>query len=298
MITTKKKAIIYAVPKILTHNHIHLAVIGDLLEDVFVSLSQPVRNTTDTPVHITRRRGGAAATTAIVAAQKGLRVRFIGCIGTDARGSQFVRELKKHGVQVFLRRRGQTGTIIVLVHQDGERTMLSERAASALLTDPDPSWVENISSLHCSLYAFAHDEMANAMCMLINHARKHQTIISLDVASCGLMEDIGSKNLSTLLNKIHPDIIFANKDESHYVRTTSARIKIIKQGANPAQLYQNNILVDEFPIPYELTIKNSTGAGDAFAAGFFAARQRGNSLQDAIKEAHHTAAWYLKGNNE
>ena len=87
------------------------------------------RHATDNPAVIHRTRGGSAANVAAFA-RRGTAVpaRFIGCVGADPAGDMLCAELAGRGVDVRVQRRGRTGTIVVLVDGDGERTMYPDRA--------------------------------------------------------------------------------------------------------------------------------------------------------------------------
>ena len=127
-----------------------LVAVGDLVEDVVVwpaglaagqaggQAAGPARHGTDNPAVIHRTRGGSAANVAAfarAAAPAAVPARFIGCVGADPAGDVLCAELAGRGVDVRVQRRGRTGTIVVLVDGDGERTMYPDRAAAAELTE-------------------------------------------------------------------------------------------------------------------------------------------------------------------
>jgi sugar/nucleoside kinase (ribokinase family) len=62
-----------------------------------------------------------------------MAVRFVGRVGDDAAGAALVRDLVGAGVDARVQREGRTGTIVILVDEDGERTMYPDRAAAGEL---------------------------------------------------------------------------------------------------------------------------------------------------------------------
>jgi len=107
-----------------------LATLGDLVEDIVVRHDGLINEASDTAAQITRRLGGSAANVSAATARLGYGSRFLGQVGTDAIGRALVDELNDEGVDVSaVRRSGTTGTIVALVDQTGERSMLTDRRA-------------------------------------------------------------------------------------------------------------------------------------------------------------------------
>ena len=115
-----------------------LAVAGDLVEDIVVWAAEPLRAATDTAARVFRARGGSAANVAALAAPL-VPTRFIGRVGADAAGAALADDLAAAGVDVHVQRAGRTGTVVLLVDAEGERTMFPDRGASAELADVDPA---------------------------------------------------------------------------------------------------------------------------------------------------------------
>jgi len=115
-----------------------IATLGDLVDDIVVHLDGPVQLGSDTSSTIRRRRGGSAANFAATVCALGHQARFLGQVGADAIGTMLVDELAATGVDVTaVQRGGTTGSIVVLVDDSGERHMLTDRGASALLGHVD-----------------------------------------------------------------------------------------------------------------------------------------------------------------
>lgn len=245
-----------------------LAVIGDLVEDVIVWQSGPLAHGTDTPARIHRTRGGSAANVAALAAPL-VATRFIGRVGNDATGAALEASLRASHVDVRLQIGGRTGTIVILVAPDGERSMLPDRGASAEIEAIDPAWLDGVTGLHVTAYSLAAEPARSAALDAASIVRASGSLTSLDISSVSVLETLGRDLISELVATLNPDILFANASEASYAPTDGRRLVVIKAGASPTTLRSP---LGEASVPVEKVenIRDMTGAGDAFAAGFLA----------------------------
>jgi len=111
-----------------------LCTIGDLIEDVVVWLNGELNDQlnigSDTDSVIVRTRGGSAANVAMFGALTGTPSRFIGQVGNDNLGKQLCASLRESGVDVCTVAEGRTGSIVVVVQPNGERTFLTDRGVA------------------------------------------------------------------------------------------------------------------------------------------------------------------------
>jgi sugar/nucleoside kinase (ribokinase family) len=273
-----------------------LATLGDLVEDVVVRLGGPVNIASDTPARISRRRGGSAANTAVAGATAGHRARFLGQVGADAIGEALLREMAALGVDVTMARRAEsTGTIVALIDTAGERSMLTDSRTCVQLSDPDPMWLEDVSVLHVPFYSLAVEPIATTATTVIGWARARGVAVSVDLSSTAVMREYGLDDVRRLIHALGPDIVLANRNEADAFGTDAAPVGALfveKRGADAAVLHRcdgPSVAVTAVAVD---GVDDTTGAGDAFAAGFLTAAW-GDDPIGACESGHRAAAALL-----
>jgi sugar/nucleoside kinase (ribokinase family) len=276
-----------------------LAALGDLLEDVVVRLAGSVNVASDTHADISRRRGGSAANVAAAAATLGHRARFLGQVGTDAIGTALIADLADDGVDTsMVRRGGSTGTIVALVDHLGERTMLTDRRACLDLDDPDRSWLDGVDTLHVPFYSLAAGAVAATATTVIGWAHERSIAVSIDLSSTAIMAEVGLDEVIRHLDAAAPAVVFANADEARVLGVDgplAGSLTVVKQGPRPAVMHRRDgsvVHVDAIAVP---GANDTTGAGDAFAAGFLTSAGWLDDPATACESGHAAAAALLRG---
>jgi len=265
-----------------------LAVVGDLVEDVVAWLDGPLRSGTDNPARVFRSRGGSAANVAVLAARS-VPTRFIGRVGDDPLGDQLVAALIAGGVDARVQRRGRTGSIVVLVDTDGERTMLPDRGASAELADVPAGWLDDVAVLHVPAYGFPQVNE------FVETAVDKGIPVTVDASSTAVLESLGVEVFLERIEAIRPSVLFANADEAAMLGFSSIDgVLVVKNGPHPTRVIEPGGRTTDVPAQPVSNVRDSTGAGDAFAAAYLVAMIEGNPPVECARRGHQLASVVLK----
>jgi sugar/nucleoside kinase (ribokinase family) len=235
---------------------------------------------------------------AAAAVRTGGAARFVGQLGDDALAHRLLRGLATTGVEVVARQSGRTGSIVVLVDSTGERTMLTDRAAAAELAAVDPAWLDGVDVLHLPTYSLFKERLAKTSRALAAMARERGIPVTIDPSSSALLEQYGIDRFKALLADLRPAILFPNGDEAALLDRDGplegVALIVEKHGRDPVRLITSDGIT-EVPVPPVTGVVDTTGAGDAFAAGFLVAWTAGKPPVECVARGSETAAHVLRG---
>lgn len=273
----------------------HIVSAGDLMVDVLARLPGPLAVGSDTPAPISYAGGGAAANLAAWAVVAGARATFVGRVGADPVGRQAVADLEDAGVEtrVVADPRLPTGTIIVLIDPAAERTMIPSAGANESPLAPDlPA---DADWLCLSGYPLLRPATRRWAVEVLAIARDRGWSIAVDAASAAPLAEFGA---AAFLDLIGTDVLLlANRDEAAVLTgrddpadaagALASRVgsAVVKRGAAGVLWSAGGDPVDVPAVRAELV--DTTGAGDAFAAGFLAA---GGAGEEALRAGVALAA--------
>lgn len=274
-------------------------VLGDLMVDVLVRLSGPLAPGSDVAASIRFNGGGSAANTAAWLAAAGASPVLVGRVGNDARGRSAVEELTAGGVDARLAVDGElpTGTCVVLVGPDGERTMAPDAGANEALAEGDlgADLLEEGGHLHVSGYALLRPGSRTAARAAIARAVDAGMSVSVDPSSSALLSD------AFLDDAEGAGLLLPNASEAHALTGESAPERaarmlagrfgevVVKLGADGALWTNGEEVLRAAALPVDAPV-DTTGAGDAFAAGLLAARAAGASTAESLAAGCKLAA--------
>jgi ribokinase len=245
---------------------VRVCTLGDQTLDVVVRLSAPLAAGGDTDADIHIGPGGQAANVAAWAAALGADARSVGRRGADDAGRLVRQGLEARGVEVLGPEEGRNGVICSLVAADGSRSMAADRSAGAELdaTDLDESWFDGCDHLFVSGYALLRDPARSAALRAAALARDRGATLSVDLSTWSAIRDAGPEEVRAAVVRLAPDIVFANEDEERILGgPLDGTTWITKRGAAGASFAGD----ERTALPVERVV-DSTGAGDALAAGY------------------------------
>jgi sugar/nucleoside kinase (ribokinase family) len=292
-----------------------IVVLGDLMLDVILAPTGPLAQGTDVPGRVRLAQGGSAATTARWLGRLGADARLIAAVGRDGAGRALVEAIRGDGVTAHVSRiaGAPTGRIGVLVEPGGERSFVADRGAADLLEPGDlrAAWFSGVDALHLPVYSLLGEPLGAAGRRAIELAREANAMVSVDLASVGPLLADGRRAANAIIATVAPDLLFATAAEAEAFLggrrvdrlldlTPTAVIKRGPRGATVVTRVGGSGI--RFEVATEqLLVSDTTGAGDAFDAGFlvgwFAAQRAGRSLPASLQRAavagHRAAARQL-----
>jgi sugar/nucleoside kinase (ribokinase family) len=264
----------------------HVVVVGDLVLDVVLAPAGPLVRGSDVEGLVQVRQGGSATTTARWLGRLGARSTLVSAIGRDAAGRALVAAVTADRVTVHAVRvaGARTGRIGVIVEPGGERSFVQDRAAALRLSPADlrPAWFAGADAVHLPVYSLLDDPLGRAGMAAIGLARGVGALVTVDLASSGPLLGLGRRAAAELIGDVAPDLLFATRDEARALLGPGREegllelspIVVIKRGRKGATiLARPPVVAADGHLRFEVATtpvaaSDTTGAGDAFDAGF------------------------------
>jgi len=222
--------------------------------------------------------GGSVANSIVGISQLGDEVGFIGKISNDKFGENYENGLKKENVKYFYSKKKEnlpTGTCLILVTPDSERTMCTFLGTAGKINESDINLdvVKSSELIFLEGYLWDEGEPKKAFDKAINSANK----VAMSLSDLFCVERHKPHFLNLVKNKL--DITFANEQEItsligaknfndviNFAKQLDKLIIITRGEKGSIGIHGNEIA--ESDIQKNLKILDLTGAGDLFAAGF------------------------------
>lgn len=283
-------------------------VVGDVNLDVLVAPVRPFEPGTDVPAAIRLAPGGAGANVALGLARLGRSTTLVGCIGADD-SAVLTRHLQTAGVELSLRvlSDARTGTIVAVVDSDGERSMAADRGANSFLSEAQlgDAVIENHRHLHVSGYSMLDPRTGHVARAAIARAKRLGRSVSVDPASVGPLLGYGAARFRTDITGV--DLLLPNSAEARGltgvvdIEQAARELALlcaavaVTCGADGA-LWADSDGVLRCPAVAEPgTVRDTTGAGDAFTAGLLNAWLAGQAPTGCLMAGQRAAARVVTG---
>ena len=244
--------------------------------------------------------GGSVANSIVGLSQLGNDVGFIGKINDDDLGSKYEEGLKKENVKYFYSKKKEnlpTGTCLILITPDSERTMCTFLGTAAKINENDVD-VETVKKSEITFlegYLWDEGEPKSAFDKAIENSNK----VAMTLSDLFCVERHKSSFLNLVINKL--DITFANEkeiislinatnfDEVISFSKNSKKLIIITRSEKGAIAINDNE-VFECKAKSNLNIVDLTGAGDLFAAGFLHGHVNNLSVNNSLEKGTEMAS--------
>lgn len=249
--------------------------------------------------------GGSCANTMQGVAQLGGRAAYCGKVGADEHGRVYVNKLETAGVTCFIRPSSHlTGSTIILVTPDAARTMNTYLGACQDLqpTDVPVEAIRQSRRLYLTGYLWDTGGQKEAAALALRTARESGVPVAFSLADpfCVNRHRDDFERIITG----YADVVLCNREEALAqtgAATTHEALQVLRKqcpravitiGAAGAVIADGaeTIYVDPFPVHP----KDTTGAGDAFAAGFLYGLSRGASLHRCGRIGNRFAAQVIQ----
>lgn len=238
--------------------------------DLIVRIDRPLARGDDTPAVTRAGAGGQAANVAAWAAVLGAQSRLIAKWGGDTPGRLVAAEVGARRVEVLgPMAPGRNGVVVSLVEPDGERSMLSDAGVAAELRPEDiqPEWLAGCDALYVSGYALLRDPAGAAAVAAADGVREAGGLVSVDLSTWSAIRPFGAERFQERVAGLQPDLVFASDRELEELGTVpAAETVVLKRGPAGAVVLRAGVETE-----YEsraTDVVDTTGAGDALAAGF------------------------------
>jgi sugar/nucleoside kinase (ribokinase family) len=257
-------------------------VCGDVINDTLVKPLDGLGSWpgSDTPATILARPGGSAANQAAWMAHLGADVVFAGRAG--ARDAAYHRrELARAGVRAHLAadREAETGSIVIMVAPDGERTMFTDRGANLRLrrSDVPAALLDGAAALHLTGYTFCEPPLLEVALWLLGEARARKLAVTIDPGSAAFLARM--EPAAFLRWTEGAAVCFPNRDEAALLTGQSDPLSMAARltrhyGVVAVKLGGAGCVLatpGEAPVviaAHPARVTDTTGAGDAFCGAF------------------------------
>ena len=255
----------------------------------------------DTPSQISTHGGGAAGNVASWLTRTNTEATIVGHVGNDAAGTALATEFDQLGVRHnnLVVETGHSGVVVVIVDPTGERTMFPDNGTNSGLHIGDLPDLTEFNAVYISGYSPLDPLSLPGIKAMIARIREAGIPIYFDPASVGGMKQVAIEEVQSWLPLM--DVLLLNEEEATYLTGNNAieesldallsycETVVIKRGSHGSiGKTRNTEAVSVAAIP--VTVVDTTGAGDSFAAGFISKFAENHDMKQALEVGAEIAA--------
>ncbi|MDP7260500.1 MAG: carbohydrate kinase family protein [archaeon] len=240
--------------------------------------------------------GGSAANTLVGLSRLGFKTAALGVVGSDSAGKDIMEILKKESVKIsgVSKKKGQTSKILAIIDKSGASTFYRDSgvAKELELSDINTEQIKKAKYFHMS--SFVDSSKLDLQKALVKKLGKTK----LSFSPGKVMSHFGYSELIPILKKT--DILLINEEEIKYLMDESyegACSRLFKLGVKRIAVTRGKegsyvaSRKESYNIPtYPANVVDSTGSGDAYAAGFLAGILAGRTLSESGKMGSKVAS--------
>jgi sugar/nucleoside kinase (ribokinase family) len=275
-----------------------VTVVGDVMTDIVVKPEGPLVRGSDRRAAIRMLPGGSGANQAAWLGHFGIHTRFAAKVGhADLAGCE--EHMRGYGItpQLSTHETLPTGMLVTIVDPDGQRSFFTDRGANLTLDAADlpDDLLDGIGLAHISGYSLFGERPRAAVFDFLRRADQRAIGFTVDPGSVSFVEEVGPTNFIAWTSGA--EICFPNDDEAAILAGTRDEQRqreflsphygtlVIKRGERGAEVVgRNGKLLAKLPAP-QVQVVDTTGAGDAFLAGYLSAYLASADIEQCLQRA-------------
>lgn len=237
--------------------------------------------------------GGSCPNTMVTLSSLGLDVTLLGSVGNDDLGKTYKEKLKESGVkdELVLKDDASTGSSIILLTDDKERTMNTYLGANRLLSPSDlnEESLKKADLFYFTGYMWDTESQKNTVLKALKICKEKGIKVAFDIADPFAVGRYRQQFYSIITT--YCDIVFANKEEARYLMDNYdayecaksmgklCPVAVVKDGKRGSYISEKRVM-HKIPLYGPSTPVDTTGAGDTYAAGFLYGYLTGRKIEE------------------
>lgn len=275
-----------------------VGALGKVVVDQVVVCDQAPAADSHQNVSLRVTAGGAPANVTAGVASRGGAAILAGWAGVDGFSEHVVDDLSLLGVDVRLVRRDRAPVATVVAWHGDRAFLVDQGTLRARLDDVREEWLAGMAVMHLNGFELLSYCWPEVLAAAADLAHRAGIVVTVDCPTANRLEADGVEQFRAALAAVRPDVVFCNAAEADVIGVSGSTAMdlatsavIVHAGVSPTVMHtaQDALTV---PVPRDLVVEQAetTGCGDAFAAGVLHASTHGANLIDAVGVGHLWAA--------